>query len=329
MAIPDGYRLLTANDVGKTFGVELESTVYFDTSVRPGILGGGFYATNFIVYSAAPDDTDIPRITVSSSRVYYNSSFTQESYTFSSNLEITEYESSVDWNNWFYVKETATPKEQFISDMNSLGKSITDKAGASGKKSITELKDLVDNLKTTFTGQEKTVTPSKTSQVITADSGYDGLSKVTVNVIPSSYIIPSGTLAISENGTKDVTQYASVNVNVPTPEPTYWDGTYIEEELASGYTLTLNCASNVLNSAAYLYSLDSGTTWNQFTSSTMTLENVSVIKFKSEAVHYYLKIGTTSGGYDIYDGWGSDDITITEDTTWYVNIVYQNNSGAD
>lgn len=64
--------------------------------------------------------------------------------------------------------------------------------------------------------QNKTVTPTKSQQSITADSGYTGLGTVTVNAIPSQYITPTGTLSITSNGTKDVTSYASVNVNVPT-----------------------------------------------------------------------------------------------------------------
>lgn len=72
--------------------------------------------------------------------------------------------------------------------------------------------------------QTKTVTPTKSSQSITPSSGKY-FSKVTVKAIPDDYIIPSGTKEILENGTYDVTDTASVNVNVTVP--TYDFETYV------------------------------------------------------------------------------------------------------
>lgn len=66
----------------------------------------------------------------------------------------------------------------------------------------------------------------------TAPDGVDGYSPVTVNVpIPDGYIVPSGTKEITENGTHDVTEYASVNVNVPDREIILQDKTITENGL--------------------------------------------------------------------------------------------------
>lgn len=59
----------------------------------------------------------------------------------------------------------------------------------------------------------KTVTPSTSEQTAVASGRYT-TGAVKVAPIPDNYIIPSGTLEISQNGTHDVKSYASVNVAI-------------------------------------------------------------------------------------------------------------------
>lgn len=65
----------------------------------------------------------------------------------------------------------------------------------------------------TPTIQSLSVTPSTSQQTFNA-SGVDGYKPVTVNAIPSQYIVPSGSQTITSNNTYDVTSLASVVVNV-------------------------------------------------------------------------------------------------------------------
>lgn len=62
--------------------------------------------------------------------------------------------------------------------------------------------------------QSKTATPSEEVQVIEADRGVYGLKKVTINEIPSEYVIPTGSVNITSNGNHNVSGKETANVNV-------------------------------------------------------------------------------------------------------------------
>lgn len=95
---------------------------------------------------------------------------------------------------------------------------------------------------TTPTLQSKTVTPSGAAQTVTPDSGYDGLSQVTVNEIPSTYVQPSGTKTITANGTYSISNYETVTVSVPASGSGLdtSDATATASDIAEGKTAYVN-----------------------------------------------------------------------------------------
>lgn len=66
----------------------------------------------------------------------------------------------------------------------------------------------------TISTQSKTVTPTTSAQTVTPDTGYSALSSVTVEAIPSQYVIPSGSINVSQNGSVDVSGKATAVVDV-------------------------------------------------------------------------------------------------------------------
>ena len=103
-----------------------------------------------------------------------------------------------------------------------------------GTESVREYDSV--NVSVEPTLQDKTIVPTKQTQTVNADSGYDGLDIVEVEPIPSEYIIPQGKTTITQNGTVDVSQYAETEVDVKS-DPDI--GFVFEDFNASGQPSTL------------------------------------------------------------------------------------------
>ena len=102
--------------------------------------------------------------------------------------------------------------------------------------------------------QTKTVTPTTSQQTVSPDSGYDGLSSVTVGAIPSEYIVPSGSETKTANGTYDVTALAQLVVNVASPVKTA-TGTF-----TGNGTRTIDISSVTFEPDLVYFTSDPGTT---------------------------------------------------------------------
>lgn len=93
------------------------------------------------------------------------------------------------------------------------------KTGTSGLINHQDIPSKISSIQTSGSTpkyQTKIVDPQPEAFDVTADVGFDALSKVTVTAAPSGGTTPSGTIYITENKTHDVAKYAYANVNVPT-----------------------------------------------------------------------------------------------------------------
>lgn len=97
-----------------------------------------------------------------------------------------------------------------------------------------------------------TITPTEQSQTAVS-SGKFTTGAITVNPIPSQYIIPTGTVSITSNGTVDVSQYSNADVNVPTSPVSSisndvnffdYDGTIVASYTASDFANLTELPSN-------------------------------------------------------------------------------------
>lgn len=116
----------------------------------------------------------------------------------------------------------------------------------------------------TPTTEEKTVTPTKSTQIVKPSSAKSLLSQVTVNPIPSTYIYPSGTYPVYSNGIYNVSSYSLVDVKVQDSPQPIEIGTVSTLEALSGvggiYKYTGESTKDYINGGLYI--VESGNGYN-------------------------------------------------------------------
>lgn len=219
--------------------------------------------------------------------------------------------------------------------INSIKTHVADAyAGIASKGGTIPTNKNIENLKaaieTISTGddrplQAKTVTPSKAQQVVSADPDYSALSQVTVEAIPAEYIIPSGTLEITGNGTYDVSDKASVVVGVSSEKPTLNAPTIS----LNGATLTItNPATNGNFVTAYKV-YDGATLVTTVTTTTVDLSTLittagtHIITVKASGTNFNDSVASNSVVYTIL-GLETPTISLVSGTTIQIDTIDDN-----
>lgn len=223
---------------------------------------------------------------------------------------------------------TLKTKDKYCSeDIDITPKLQTKTTTVNGKVTPDEnyvgLKEVTVNVQTAPTLQSKTVTPKESQQSVSPDSGYDGLSGVTVEAIPPNYVMPTGTVNITTNGTHDVSGKASVVVAVPSSQPTlnaptiaindktltitnpasngnfvtkfkvFSNGTALTEATIKGSTTTVDLST--LLTTAGTYSITAKASAANFNDSAAS----SAVEYVVQAAQKYTITVTNTGSHDI------------------------------
>lgn len=148
------------------------------------------------------------------------------------------------------------------------------------------------------------VIPNTTTQIITPDFGYTGFAQVTVDAIPTAYVIPSGTYNVSSAGTFNISTYLSASVPSMTNNLTLTTPTIDSSNAKINYGITVYSGFKSISqsfSSAYTLPTVSGST---IIPSDTSIIIVPSYKWTTGSIY----IDTTST-WDVFKDWCYDRLT--------------------
>ena len=174
--------------------------------------------------------------------------------------------------------------DRIISSVEAAHLKVTEKGGTTSRPYLVgNLESAIDSIPEAKDPvlQSKTVSPSASSQTVTADSGYDGLSSVTVNAMPTAtQATPS--ITVSRSG-------------LITAKATQSEGYVASGEKSATKQLTVQAAKTVTPSTSNQTAVQSG----RYTTGTVTVKGDANLKAEN------IKSGTSIFGVaGTYEGSG-------------------------